>query len=369
MYDTSPMLFIPAGIGTYTIKLAQALQEFGSDADVEFMLSQLPVWLHPGGTKGFQHKLKVLAWDSYYMHSLLPRSALRAVADLIHTPAFRLPLQSKVPVVTTIFDAILFVFPRFFRLRDRLTLGMYLRASNRCAAHVITISEQSRKDIQHYLGISRERISVTYPAAASIFRPVVAVDVASVLARYGVTSPYILSVGTLEPRKNLARVIEAFADLRHRRVVSPQLKLVLVGRRGWLEHPIFATVRRLELEEHVHFTGYVAEGDLPALYSGASVFVYPSLYEGFGIPPLEAMACGCPVVTSNCSSLPEVVGDAALQADPNDVMQITQAMERVLTDEALAQEMRQKGLRRAEQFSWRRCAEETIAVYRQVVGA
>lgn len=365
VYDLSPTLFMPAGITTYTAQLYRSLQSLSAEDGIQLTASQLPAWLHPNGTYGLRHKLKVMTWDSYYMHFLLPYRASTIAADLIHTPAFRLPFRSKTPIVTTILDVILFVYPHLFRLRERLTIGLYLRASSHCVEHVITISKQSRQDIQRYLGIDSARITVTYPAAASYFRPVSERDTTPVLARYGIMSPYILSVGTLEPRKNLVRVLEAFATLHQRHAIPHQL--VLVGRRGWLEDPIFATVRKLGIEKHVHFTGYVAEADLPALYSGASVFVYPSLYEGFGIPPLEAMACGCPVVTSNCSALPEVVGDAAFQVDPKDVVQIADAIERVLTDAALAQQMCRKGLSRAEQFSWRRCAEETVAAYRHVV--
>jgi glycosyltransferase involved in cell wall biosynthesis len=191
-----------------------------------------------------------------------------------------------------------------------------------------------------------------------------AAEVAPILREYGVEPPYILYVGALESRKNLPRLLEAYARLR---AWSPQWRLVIVGARKWKFSPIFDTVQRLALEGHVTFTGYVADEHLPALFTGADLFAFPSLYEGFGLPVLEAMACGAPVVTSNTSSLPEVAGDAALLVDPYDVEQIAQAMWLVLSQPALAAQLRAKGLARAAQFTWERTARETIAVYERVL--
>ena len=176
--------------------------------------------------------------------------------------------------------------------------------------------------------------------------------------------PYFLCVGTIEPRKNLSRVMEAFAQLRLRG--SPH-RLLLVGKAGPLAAPILAAATRLGLDDAIQFTGFVAEEDLAVLYSGATAFVYPSLYEGFGLPPLEAMSCGCPVITSNCSSLPEVVGAAGLQVDPYDVPALTVAMERVMTDQALADNLRYRGLERARGFTWQRCIEQTALAYKQAL--
>ena len=175
---------------------------------------------------------------------------------------------------------------------------------------------------------------------------------------------FVLHLGTLEPRKNLARLVEAFARARQQLPECDDLKLVLAGGKGWDYDDIFATVERLGLQEHVLFPGYVADADLPWFYRAATVFAYPSLLEGFGLPVLEAMACGTPVITSAVSSLPEVAGDAALLVDPMSVDALADALVRVLSDAALAGKMRRKGLLQAGRFSWQRTAAETVAVYR-----
>jgi len=201
-------------------------------------------------------------------------------------------------------------------------------------------------------------------AAHTRYRPMSLESVDPALKRYVIERPYILYVGSLEKRKNLPRLLEAYAYLRE---TLPGWKLVIVGGRKWKSDPIYKAVQRLGLEPHVIFTGFVAEEDLPALYNGADLFVFPSLYEGFGLPVLEAMACGTPVVTSNTSSLPEVAGEAALLVAPTDVKAIAAAMQRVLSEPDLAAELRRRGLERASQFSWERTARETLAVYERVL--
>jgi glycosyltransferase involved in cell wall biosynthesis len=186
----------------------------------------------------------------------------------------------------------------------------------------------------------------------------------AVLSRYGITRPYLLYLGGINARKNITQLFTAYARIRER---HPDLLLVVGGKRQWRTGEIDAAFRRLDLASHVHFTGYVADGDLPALYSAAELFVFPSLYEGFGLPPLEAMACGTPVVTSNVSSLPEAVGDAALTVDPYDVGELVLAIDRLLTDEMLRADLRRRGLERASRFTWARTARETLAIYEQVL--
>ena len=181
--------------------------------------------------------------------------------------------------------------------------------------------------------------------------------IAAVCAKYGISGEYVLYVGTLQPRKNLIRLIEAFAALESR-----TLKLVIAGQKGWLYDRIFARARELDVEQRVIFPGYVAGADLPALLSGAQLFAFPSLYEGFGFPVLEAMACGVPVVCSNVSSLPEVAGDAALLVDPLDTGAWTTALERTLADEELRAELTTRGYAQVRRFSWQRAAEETLRV-------
>jgi glycosyltransferase involved in cell wall biosynthesis len=208
------------------------------------------------------------------------------------------------------------------------------------------------------------RIIVIPLAADQRFRPISQAEAKPILRKSGVTGPYIFYIGALESRKNLPRLLEAYAKLRQ---WSTRWKLVIAGARGVKFLPVVDMVQRLQLEAHVQFTGYIADKNLPALYAGADLFTFPSLYEGYGLPVLEAMACGTPVVTSNVSSLPEVAGDAAILVDPYKVEEITAAMRQVLEDEVLAAELRAKGLARAQSFSWERTARETIAVYEKVL--
>lgn len=362
LYDSSALLFVTGGISVYIDQLAQALA--AQAPAVELITSQLDNGPRQrvGGVRG---KLRALSWDTLYTHLLLPWRAVAARADLIHATGLRVPLRATVPVVTTIHDITPILFPQLFRYRDAVLLTAYLRYSARTAHHIATVSEQSRRDICAHLGVPPARVSVTNNAAAPHFAPVGQAKIEAVLGRLGVQRPYLLSVGNVEPRKNLARVLEAYARLRHERGIPH--RLVLVGRAGPLAGPILQRAAELGLADDVHFTGYVADDDLPALYSGAALFVYASLYEGFGIPLLEAMACACPVVASNASSLPEVVGEAGLMVEPRDTAALAEAMGRVLDTPALADELRGRGLARAQLFSWQRCAQETAAVYRRAL--
>ncbi|RME69436.1 MAG: glycosyltransferase family 1 protein, partial [Chloroflexi bacterium] len=227
------------------------------------------------------------------------------------------------------------------------------------ADHVIAVSEATRQDLIELYGTPAEKISVLYHGVASHFRP--QTDPACLhrlRQRYGLGErPFILSVGTIQPRKNFRRLIQAFARL------DPPYTLVIAGGRGWGESDIFAEAVRLGLQDRVHFPGFIADDDLPALYSAAELFVYPSLYEGFGLPALEAMACGTPVVASNRSALPEVVGEAGLLVDPLDVGAIAGAMAQVLTTPELRQKLSEAGQRRAAQFTWDGVARQLLALY------
>ncbi len=363
LFDTSPAEFYPGGISVYTHQLAQGKPAFAS-VGVTLLLSTLPAHLQPDGSRGLRHKYRVVAWDTYYTHAVLPARARSAGADLIHTPGLRVPLRAPVPLVATIYDVIPLIFPELFRRRDVIVLSGYLRQIARSARVVLTISEQSRYDIHSRLGVPKERIAVTYLAASAVFAPQSADRIRATCERLGIRMPYFLCVGTIEPRKNLSRVMEAFARLRSR---GAPHRLVLVGKAGPLAAPILAAATRLGLDDAIQITGFVADEDLAALYSGATAFVYPSLYEGFGLPPLEAMSCGCPVITSNCSSLLEVVGPAGVQVDPYNVPALMAAMERLMNDPAFGDELRHRGLERAREFSWQRCIAQTALAYEQAL--
>lgn len=294
---------------------------------------------------------------------LYPRLARRDGIDLLHM-TYIAPPRSPCPVVVTVHDVSYRIFPEYFSPRVRLLLGLLVGVSVRRAARVITVSESARRDIVRFYRVPPEHVAVTPEAAGEQFTPQPSEEVSRVREKYSLPPSYILAVGNVQPRKNLARLVEAFAAVASH---APDTVLALAGRSGWRGSEVEAAVRRLGLERRVLFTGYVHDGDLPALYTGATIFCYPSLYEGFGLPPLEAMACGAPTVTSNVASLPEVVGDAALTVEPLSVTAIIGALRRMLDDAALREEYRARGLARAALFSWERTAQLTRKVYDEVL--
>ncbi|HEX77693.1 MAG TPA: glycosyltransferase family 4 protein [Dehalococcoidia bacterium] len=294
----------------------------------------------------------------------LPLRLRKTDLDLVHDPAGPGLLLFDVPFkrVETIYDLTPLLFPethnRGYVLAHKL---LYPRVKN--LDKVITISENSKRDIMEHLKVPHEKIRVVYGAADERFQPLEEKEVAEVKRKYSLDFPFVLSVAVLEPRKNLPTLIKSFHKLKNQGL---QHRLVIGGGRGWKYKNIFRTVEGLGLDKEVIFLGYVPGEDLPKLYNAADLFVFPSIYEGFGLPPLEAMACGCPVITSNASSLPEVVGDAGIMVDPYDVDGWTEAMGEVLSNKGLRRDMRERGLERAKLFSWEKTAKETLRVYEEV---
>ncbi|HYP52293.1 MAG TPA: glycosyltransferase family 1 protein, partial [Pyrinomonadaceae bacterium] len=291
----------------------------------------------------------------------------RRPVDLVHVQ-YTAPPFAPCPVVTTVHDLAFEHIPETFKRRSWMQLRLTVRRTARAAAHVITVSEYSKRDIMATYGIPEERITVTPEAAAPHFRPAPPAEVERVRRKYGVRGDYVLAVGSIQPRKNLARLVRAYSGLRSRRSQDKLPQLVLVGKRAWLYGDTLRTVERSGLSDRTLFTGYVSEADLPALYTGALLFVYPSYFEGFGLPPLEAMACGTPVVAGDRTSLPEVVGDAGLLVDPFDESAIGAGLERLLDDSELRASLRVKGLERARLFDWRETARLTLAAYAKATG-
>ena len=296
----------------------------------------------------------------------LPWRSARDRADLLHVTYVAPPL-STCPHVVTVHDISYEFYPEHFPPRVRWMLKTLVPLTLRRAARVITVSEHARREIANRYRIAPERIAVTYEAADPRYRPVTDREqLERVRSRYGLWGRYVLALGNLQPRKNLARLVSAYVDLRR----SGQLQgvqLVLAGKAQWRESELYEDVRGSGFADDILFPGYIEDADLPALYSGALVFVYPSIYEGFGLPPLEAMACGTPVICSNAASLPEVVGDAALTVPPTDTSALAQTLWKVAGDPGLRAELVERGLRRAGRFSWQACAEETLQVYRDAL--
>ena len=308
----------------------------------------------------------------------LPWASLRGSFDLLHV-TYNAPPLNPCPTVVTIHDISFEHYPQFFSPRDLLILKTLVPLSARRAAHILTVSQHAKQEIVDRYGLPPDKITVTYEAAGEQFRPIDDPDsLQAVRTTYGIgEGPFVLALGNLQPRKNIARLVEAFAMVA-RKVISQRndfsqsdviSRLVIAGKAQWRESEVFQAVQQAGLEGRVVFPGYVDDVDLPALYSAATVFVYPSLYEGFGLPPLEAMACGTPVISTRAASLPEVVGDAALLVEPTDTAALAQALHAVLTQPALHADLCERGLSRAAQFSWERCAAETLAVYADVLAA
>lgn len=296
----------------------------------------------------------------------LPRELLSHKPDVLFMPGFLIPVYHPGRVVVSFLDLAFRIFPGILKTRLAFVFERQVAFAARHADAIIAISESTKRDIVKFYDIPPEKIFVTYLGyEAGLFKPETdEVRTAGVLTKHGINTEFVLCVGTLEPRKNLDRLIEAFALFKKQSGAGH--KLVITGAKGWLYDKIFETVSELKLENEVVFTGYVAREDLPSLFSRAGVFVYPSLYEGFGLPPLEAMACGAPVITSNVSSLPEVVGEAGAMVDPYDVQGLAEAISRVLTEESLRREMAAKGIERAKLFSWEKAAAQTLAVFQHV---
>ncbi|MCL6430951.1 MAG: glycosyltransferase family 4 protein [Anaerolineae bacterium] len=348
--DVQSTLGQPTGIGQYAGQLLAALRRVAPEH--EFMgLS----W----GREVVMRTDRRLRWQQWE----LPRRAKAAGTDVLHVTGFDAPCFRPCPVVLTVHDLVGMLFPQSLPPIARLYWARWLPHSVRWATRIIADSYHTRADLIRLLGVRPERIEVVYLGVDETFRPVTdPVALAAVRERYGLPERVILYLGTLEPRKGLDTLIAAFArlagDLPHH--------LVIAGKRGWYTEPLFRQVRALGLERRVHFPGYVAAGDQAALYSLADLFASPSRYEGFGLPVLEAMACGTPVVCSQAASLPEVAGDAAVLVPPGDVEALAAGLRGVLQDSALRQGLRERGLERAHRFTWEETARRTLAVYEQV---
>ncbi len=389
------------GIGRYMFELAKALVRFGPELGIQFTAYQDPsvsagpfealplrrfpalrdqVGINIGAATraaGDAWKVKLARGDNE-LPGLLERTA-SALRDrrrswflakenisLIHY-GFHLgnPVYPRsVPLVATVHDLVPQLYPETAKAEVVFGWRQFLRAVPRIT-HFIAVSEATADDLVRHVGVPRERVSVTVEGVDAAYVPPRDRDAAlDLLAkRYGITPPFILHVSTLEPRKNEVTVVRALTAL------PKEVKLVLAGKPGWRNEALFRTIDELNLGDRVLLPGFVPDEDLPHFYGCASVFVYPSLYEGFGLPLLESMACGTPVLSSNSGSLPEVCGDAALLLPPTDVGEWAQALQQILTDTALRARLIQRGHERVKQYTWRRAAEQTIQIYREVVAA
>jgi glycosyltransferase involved in cell wall biosynthesis len=357
-----------AGIGRYTRELVRALAELDRENDYvlfaatggqqppdedwppNFQMRSLP--LSDRALAILWHRLRLPLW----------MELVTGPVDIFHSPDFVLPpVRRRAKTMLTVHDLSFIRYPQCADANLRAYLNKVVPRSVHRADLVLADSHSTKDDLVELLGVEPKKIEVVHPGVEERFRPIEdRVFLKKARKRYNLPPRFILGLGTLQPRKNFTRLIEAFANLRFEIF---DLRLVIAGGKGWLYDDIFATVERLGLQDKVLFPGFVADEDLPALYNLANLFVFPSLYEGFGLPPLEAMACGTPVITSDASSLPEVVGEAGLMVEATDVGGLAEAMQRVLQDDALREEMMARGLEQAKKFTWQQAASKLLNLY------
>lgn len=359
-----------SGVGFYVSNLLGSLREIDKENRYSYVCNQAQcrAQLLPGKSVDlirtpFSHENHF--FGDFWEHAVLPYRLRKAGADIFHGPAFLIPFRSPTfRTVVTVHDLVVFLHPETVPRRYSLYMKWLVRMAVRRADRIIAVSECTRLDLMNILGVDSSRIVVIPEAAGPEFGPPGPERVESVLNRYNINGRYLLHVGNLEPKKNLPRVIRAF-DRVKRMPGGGDLSLVIAGKKGWLYDEIFRTANGVSASA-IRFLGYVPRDEMSAIYAGASCFVFPSIYEGFGLPVLEAMACGTPVVTSNISSMPEVAGRAAVLVDPYDEESIASGILAVVSDPSLQATLRREGILRSRTFSWDRAARETLALYRDV---
>jgi len=363
--DARLIYYRKGGIARYTIRLARGLARV--DSENTYWLLQHRRHQEPIVQAANFRRVSMWTPTHHRLEQLMLWLELRKLhLDVLHSPDFIPPLHDVgARRVITVHDLAFLRYPYLLTRAAARYYGQIDRAV-RVADHIIAVSQSTKQDLINLLGVAESRITVIYEAADEVFRPLPREEAAAeVKRRYNIPPEYILFVGTIEPRKNLNTLILAYHALLNEHHLDPPL--VFAGEHGWLAEEVYSLVEELDLQDQVFFLGRVSTAELVYLYNAARLYAHPALYEGFGLPPLEAMACGTPAVVSNVSSLPEVVGNAALLVEPTNVEAWTVALHRLLTDNALWEELRQEGLERAKLFSWERTARETLAVYRQVV--
>ncbi|PYS96623.1 MAG: glycosyltransferase family 1 protein [Acidobacteria bacterium] len=365
--DAIPLTEARAGVGHYTFELARALAREAPADEFELAYPSVFPPFDLGEKETLPANLKaarvgVGALSRHWWSVGLPRYVARRGFGLFHGTNYDVPLWGGAATVLTIHDLSLLLHPktherrRVSRARRRLPLMV------RAADAVVTPTESVRREVCERLRVAPSKVFAVPEAAREFFRPMEFGETVEARLRLGAGEEFLLAVGTIEPRKNLAALVAAFEEVVRARP-SRQLRLVVAGGRGWMSEPIFDAVERSPARERILLTGYLSDEDLRPLYSSCSAFVYPSLYEGFGLPPLEAMSCGAPVVAGRTPAVAEVTGGAALLVNPKDPADIARALIGLLDDEHARRELSDAGLRRAADFSWERTARMTLDVY------
>lgn len=355
-FDITYGLLSGTGIGRYVRSLRQALDELGETDLVPLAPIERPA------TSRLVRSAQGVLREAWWYPARIERRALRENCAVLHCPQSVLVRARHLPLVITVHDLLPLEHPQLFTRFPRAQAHASLLALRR-ASRILTNSEHTRQSVIERLGVSPETVVATPLGVGEAFRPDPP-DERWLRERFGIAGPFVLCVGTLEPRKNLSMALRAFEAVSAR---IADVELAVVGPRGWRNQGFDDLLRRSRAR--VHLTGFVSDHDLSRLYSATDCFLYPSLAEGFGLPVAEALACGAPVVTSDRTSLPEVAGDAALLVDPGDVDSVAEPVQRMLEDPQLQADMRRRALARAQDFSWERCARLTAHVYRELAGS
>jgi glycosyltransferase involved in cell wall biosynthesis len=346
--DGIPLQGKRTGVGHYTFELARSLTAIAPEHEFELV--------SPPSSNGVRRR----SWWSIG----LPLYCRRASFALFHGTNFELPYWTTCPTVLTIHDLSLLLYPQTHEKRLVLRAKVKLPRTARRANAIITPSEAVKREVCEQLGVSAEKVFAIPEAARSAFYPVAASKSRPVCERLGVEEQFILFVGTVEPRKNLLTLVRAFEQIV--RTASLRLQLVIAGEKGWLSDDLMTHLSASEIRERVLFTGHLVDDELRALYSACRVFVYPSLYEGFGLPLLEAMSCGAPVITSNVPSIVETVADVARLTSPTDIDELARAIRDLATNASEWSQRSAAGIEHAKKFSWDRTAAATLDVYQKV---
>ena len=360
-----------AGISRYIDRTLAGLGSYlPSGSSVAFVGPDVPAdapslqWLRVVRTGLPTHRpLARILWEQ----AILPPAVRRFGLDVLHAPAYVVPLVSTCPSVVTFHDLSFYLMPDAFNLQNRLYLQFFSRLAARRARRFIAVSEATRQDLVRLLGVDPARIDVVYNGVDERFQPEADPErVARFRAARSLPEQFILYLGTLEPRKNIPVLLRAYAAARRRGVSAP---LVLAGGRGWRDQLIAPLIEELGISDAVRLVGFVPMDEQALWYNAATLFAFPSRYEGFGFPVLEAMACGTPVIASNRSALPEIVGDAGVLVDPDDPERLAEALVSLLHDDARREDLARRGRQRAERFTWDKAARATLRSYQQTVDA
>jgi glycosyltransferase involved in cell wall biosynthesis len=349
-----------AGIGNFCAEMLREVPRAAAGAGwrVRVYLDAPPRTGFP--VAGEQVEFRILPGCRLWTHRRLGPALRSERPDVFYAPGVQVPVMAGCPTVATIYDLAVMRYPQEFTLKRRCLAQLELRHARRACAGFIAISATTRDDVVDLLGALPEQVTLAPPGCGARFQPCPDQTAKDALqARMGLKRPYVLYVGRIQPRKNLIRLMEAFDRVCARHADWPH-ELVIAGARGWMYEPILAAAKRLACADRIRFTGFVPDAELPVLMAGAEFFALVSLWEGFGMPLVEAMACGAPTITANSSALDEVAGEAALRVDPEDTEAIACAMERLLTDTALRAALVEKGLEQAKQYTWAETARNVI---------